>query len=180
MAMESCLREAIDRGCDEFDVLYRPLFGPDNQTCLGAKAVVKWNSGELGSLDPADFMPAAEASDMLDELTAYVLRNTCRKCKHWNDFGNPDFAVVLKTPVAAISNDSIVKIIRNTLKDTGINPANLKLEVIDHAGAYDRMALKKTIRSIEDSGVDVIADEIKSGLYNEKDFEQQYMSRNGR
>jgi EAL domain-containing protein (putative c-di-GMP-specific phosphodiesterase class I) len=62
---------------NEIELFYQPIFGADGATLRSYEALVRWNHPVRGMISPADFVPIAEQSDLIDMLGEWVIRRAC-------------------------------------------------------------------------------------------------------
>ena len=145
--LEDDLKRAVEHGCREFVVYYQPImeFVGGVPSCCGAEALVRWNSPARGIVMPSDFLAEAEDKNLIGDLGHYVLFEAAKSCKHWNDFGHPEYKInVNVSPVQLVQKDFIDRL-DAVLKESAINPKNLTLEVGDISGT----ALPKVIKVLD-------------------------------
>ncbi len=163
--MEKSMREAVERGCREFEVYYQPLIDvtkPD-RPCCGAEALVRWKSPTMGFVLPSQFIPLAEYLGLINEIGKHVLLEACKRCKYWNDFGHPEYKINVNLSVVQLMQNDIVDIIRNALETTEINPANLTLEVTEGLAINDMNRMQQILAAIKKMGVRVALDDFGTG-----------------
>ncbi len=163
--MEKNMRDATLDGYKEFEVYYQPIIDiqtPDN-ACCGAEALIRWNSSELGFISPADFIPLAEYLRLINPIGNFVLRQACKTCKKWNDSGYPNYKVNVNLSVVQLVQSDIVESVAEVLKETGINPRNLTLEVTESLAINDMGRMKEILGSIKELGVRIALDDFGTG-----------------
>src|SRR5205085_85671 len=89
LEVETDLRRALER--DELRVYYQPVVRLAGAAMLGVEALVRWQHPERGLMPPADFIPVAEETGLIQPLGAYVLGESCRQVAMWNR-AHPDRA----------------------------------------------------------------------------------------
>lgn len=163
--LEKHMRNAVRSAIEEFEVFYQPVTdvtGEENR-CIGAEALVRWHSKELGYVSPVDFIPLAEYLGLINPIGEYVLRQACERCKYWNDMGQPDFSVNVNLSVIQLLQPDIVDVIRTAIEDTGIIPEHLHLEVTEGLAVNDMGRMKKILADIKSLGVKVALDDFGTG-----------------
>ena len=137
--MEKNMRNAAEKGYQEFEIYFQPIVNirKKGKPCEGAEALVRWNSLELGFLSPTEFIPLAEYLGLINPIGSYVLREACAACKGWNDNGHPNYRVNVNLSVVQLLSEDIVEIIRKALRDSGLKPRNLMLEVTEGLAIND-------------------------------------------
>lgn len=163
--MEKNMRDAAVSGYKEFEVYFQPIMDIQlpGTPCTGAEALIRWNSEELGFITPAEFIPLAEYLGLINPIGNYVLRESCFYCKQWNDNGHPNYKVNVNLSVVQLLQTDIVEIVAQTLKDTGINPRNLTLEVTESLAINDMERMKSILAKIKKLGVRIALDDFGTG-----------------
>lgn len=162
--MEKNMRDAMTAGYKEFEVYYQPIVDIMNgNQCIGAEALIRWNSVELGFINPAEFIPLAEYLGLINPIGNYVLRQACTTCKWWNDNGRPDFKVNVNLSVVQLLQPDIVEVIQQTIEETGIRPKNLTLEVTESLAINDMERMKAILNDIKSLGVKLALDDFGTG-----------------
>ncbi len=164
LGMEKSMRDAMTSGYREFEVYYQPIVDvTENNRCVGAEALIRWNSSELGFIAPSDFIPLAEYLGLINPIGNHVLRKACETCKSWNDNGHPDYKVNVNLSVVQLLQSDIVDIVARTIKETGITPKNLTLEVTESLAINDMERMKTILNGIKELGVKLALDDFGTG-----------------
>lgn len=163
--LEKNMRHATLNECHEFEVYYQPVIdiSKPGDPCAGAEALVRWNSETMGFISPAEFIPLAEYLGLINPIGEYVLREACKRLKYWNDMGHPDYRVNVNLSVVQLLQNDMVERVHNVLKETGVNPANLTLEVTESLAINDMGRMKKILGEIKQLGVWVALDDFGTG-----------------
>ena len=162
--MEKNMRDAMTAGYSEFEVYYQPIIDvTDANQCIGAEALIRWNSSELGFISPSDFIPLAEYLGLINPIGNYVLKKACETCKSWNDNGHPNYKVNVNLSVVQLLQSDIVEIVERTIKETGIEPKNLTLEVTESLAINDMERMKTILNAIKALGVKLALDDFGTG-----------------
>lgn len=163
--MEKNMRDATQNSCDEFEVYYQPIIHLEKgeASCCGAEALIRWNSKNMGFMNPNDFIPLAEYLGLINSIGAFALNKAVKRCKYWNDMGHPDFKVNVNLSVVQLLQNDIVKEVKDVLEETRINPNNLTLEVTESLAVNDMKRMKEILGQIKDLGVRVALDDFGTG-----------------
>lgn len=163
--MEKNMRDATVGGYKEFEVFYQPVIDisqPDTP-CTGAEALIRWNSAEMGFIPPAEFIPLAEYLGLITPIGNHVLVEACKECKKWNESGYPGYKVNVNLSVVQLLQPDVVDVIEKAIKDTGINPHNLTLEVTESLAINDMERMKDILSRIKALGVRIALDDFGTG-----------------
>ena len=163
--MEKHMRDATTGGYKEFEVYYQPIIdiSKPGTPCTGAEALIRWNSMEMGSIPPSEFIPLAEYLGLINPIGGYVLSEACKECKKWNDSGYPRFKVNVNLSVVQLLQPDIVESVKSALEETGLTPANLTLEVTESLAINDMGRMKEILGGIKELGVRIALDDFGTG-----------------
>ena len=163
--LEKNMRNATQSRMEEFEVFYQPIVDVtlEGTPCIGAEALVRWNSAELGYVSPGDFIPLAEYLGLINPIGTHVLREACKRCKYWNDMGQPDYSVNVNLSVVQLLQQDIVEVIAKVVKETGSIPEHLHLEVTEGLAINDMKRMKQILADIKELGVKVALDDFGTG-----------------
>ena len=125
--------------------------------------MIRWNSEKMGFMSPVDFIPLAEYLGLINPIGSHVLREACKACKDWNDRGHPEYKINVNLSVVQPLQADVVDIIAKTVKESGINPRNLTLEVTEGLAINDLRRMKKILGRIKKIGVRIALDDFGTG-----------------
>ncbi|MBL8429697.1 MAG: EAL domain-containing protein [Dechloromonas sp.] len=127
--MENLLRRALDNG--ELSVHLQPQVETRSGRLVGAEALVRWNSPELGLVMPMRFIPLAEDSGLIVGLGNWVLRETCRQVMQWRKSGFELPQVSVNLSVKQLERPEFIDVLTRILEETGMDAPSLKLELTE-------------------------------------------------
>lgn len=163
--LEKNMRNATRQSCKEFEVVYQPIVDvtKPGTPCVGAEALLRWNSKELGVISPSDFVPLAEYLGLINPIGDFVLREACQSCKYWNDMGRPDYKVNVNLSVVQLLQNDIVEKVKSAIEESGIFPGNLTVEVTEGLAINDMERMQGILAEIRAQGVKVALDDFGTG-----------------
>lgn len=158
--METLLRRALENG--EFRVHLQPQVDTQSGRLVGAEALVRWESPELGQVMPTRFIPIAEDSGLIVGLGNWVLRETCRQFMHWQKSGFALPQVSVNMSVRQLERPEFIDVLHQILLDTGMDPTRLKLELTESVvmAFGDACTLLEKLR---DLGISLALDDFGTG-----------------
>ena len=127
--------------------------------CHGAEALVRWNSKEYGLVTPEGFISEAENLRLMDSIGSFVITEAIKSCKHWNDFGFPEYGVGINLSPYQLSQKDILETIKSVIKKTDINPANITFEVTEPVSTEDVSWMVKILTAIRELGCKIALDD---------------------
>lgn len=157
--IERLLRRALES--KELSVHLQPQVDQGGRL-VGAEALLRWRSAELGEISPVRFIPLAEESGIIVPLGKWVLRETCRQVMHWlhQGFDLPQVSVNLS--VRQLERPGFVETLERILEETGMPPSRLKLEITESVvlAVKDARDLLERLRQL---GVTLSLDDFGTG-----------------
>jgi diguanylate cyclase (GGDEF)-like protein/PAS domain S-box-containing protein len=161
LALETHLRRAIERG--ELALHYQPQVSCGEQRIAGMEALLRWHSPELGEIPPADFIPLAEDTGLIQQIGAWVLREACRQNKAWHDAGLAPVPVAVNVSAHQFATGALPGVVRAALAGSGMAPHCLDLEVTESAVMGDVDAAQHQLAELRALGVTVSLDDFGTG-----------------
>jgi diguanylate cyclase (GGDEF)-like protein/PAS domain S-box-containing protein len=129
LRLEAMLRRSIEK--NEIFLHYQPQVEIDTGRLIGVEALVRWDNPELGLVPPARFIALAEDSGFINQLGKWVLYEACRQMMRWQAEGLVVPKIAVNLSVKQFSRGSIVGMVSDILKETGLAPERLQLEVTE-------------------------------------------------
>ena len=123
------LVSALD--ADEFFLVYQPYIDLRTAEVVGVEALIRWEHPTLGVLEPQLFIPMAEKSDLIVALDNWVLWQACRQLRSWQDHGIDQLRLSVNLASRDLSSPDFYENVARTLRDTGIEPSSLELEITE-------------------------------------------------
>ena len=158
--MENLLRRALDNG--ELSVNLQPQVDTQSGRLVGAEALLRWNSPELGQVMPSRFIPLAEDSGIIIPLGNWVLRETCRQVMQWRRSGFHLPQVSVNLSVKQLERPEFFDTLGDILDETGMDASCLKFELTESVvmGVADACSLLQRLR---DFGISLALDDFGTG-----------------
>ena len=127
--LESALQQGLDRG--EFSVAYQPIVEVAKGRLRGFEALVRWNHPDGGERSAADFVPAAERSELIVGIGYWVLEAAARQMAQWEqefDLAG-DVAMSINLSARQVTDPLLLGRVRSLLMTTGLTPSALCFEI---------------------------------------------------
>ena len=160
LTLLSQLRGAVDNG--ELVLHFQPLVDIGSGVVVGAEALVRWNHPDEGLLSPGEFVPLAEGSGFIHELTRFVLQAACAQAKAWENAALP-LVVSVNISARCLLDTGLPQSVAATLLATGLPPHLLKLELTETAIIADPDRARSIISRLHTLGVGLSIDDFGTG-----------------
>jgi EAL domain-containing protein (putative c-di-GMP-specific phosphodiesterase class I)/DNA-binding NarL/FixJ family response regulator len=155
------LRRAIDAG--ELSMHYQPVVDIETQRVVSLEALVRWQHPNQGFISPATFIPVAEKSGLIIDLGEFVLKTVCEQIMRWEKLGIAVVPVAVNVSPAQLVGHRLWPFLRSVLRDTGVKPAQLILELTESALISDVQNHIKELGAMRSSGIKIAIDDFGTG-----------------
>jgi len=163
LSLETDLRRAIER--NEISIVYQPIVRLEDRTIAGFEATMRWDHPRFGRLTPADFVPVAEDSGLIVELTMFALERTARELAAWQsslDVHPPIFASVDLASRRLLRHDLLHEV-KGVMTRSGVLPGTLHLEISERLIMENPEYCVQILERIRELGAGVCLDEFGAG-----------------
>jgi diguanylate cyclase (GGDEF)-like protein len=165
--LEMDLRQAITDG--SFEVYYQPSVTLEDNKIVGCEALLRWRHSERGMISPAEFIPVAEETGLIDELGEWVLTTACAEAATWPD----DIKIAVNvSPVQFKSGTLALKIVA-ALAASGLQASRLELEITEAVLIRDDEAALAILHQLRAIGVRIALDDFGTG-YSSLSYLQRF------
>jgi diguanylate cyclase (GGDEF)-like protein/PAS domain S-box-containing protein len=161
LALENSLRKSLKR--EEFLLHYQPRINLETGQFISMEALIRWNHPDLGLVSPAEFIPLAEITGLIIPIGEWVLRTACAQNKAWQDAGFPPMRVAVNISAKQFHLDNLVKTISGVLKETGLKPEFLELEITENSIMQDTELTVSLLHELKAMGVKLSIDDFGTG-----------------
>jgi predicted signal transduction protein with EAL and GGDEF domain len=158
LELENSLRRAAERG--ELLLYYQPIVSLVNRKLKGFEALMRWrHEGQLVS--PADFIPVAEDTGLILPMGAWAIAQACRQLAHWKSqfVSAGELSISINVSRKQLVDVTLVSHLEQVLRETGLNPQFVTLELTESAFIYDDAATMATLSRIKATGVKLSMDD---------------------
>jgi diguanylate cyclase (GGDEF)-like protein len=163
LAIESDLRRALLNS--EFTLYYQPIYSLGESHIVGLEALLRWNHPFRGLLAPSEFIDVAEKSGLIIQMGDWVIHEACSQLHTWQcKFPYLNYLVVnVNISGIQINQRGFADKVKETLRKTGLNPNNLKLEVTESTFIDYQIVLNNLLYDLRNVGVSFMIDDFGTG-----------------
>jgi diguanylate cyclase (GGDEF)-like protein/PAS domain S-box-containing protein len=160
-SIEESLSRALER--QEFALHYQPKIDLRSGEITGAEALIRWTHPVQGPISPARFIPVAEDCGLILPIGDWVLREACKQARAWMDTGLPLATIAVNISAMAFRQESFLESVFATLKETGLDPTCLELELTESVLMKHAESTKSILESLRAEGIRVALDDFGTG-----------------
>ena len=165
--LEMDLRQAISDGA--FEVHYQPCISLQDNKITSCEALLRWRHSERGMIPPAEFIPIAEETGLINQLGEWVLTTACAEATTWPDHIK---LAVNVSPVQFKSGTLALKIVA-ALAASGLPASRLELEITEAVLIRDDEAALAILHQLRAIGVGIALDDFGTG-YSSLSYLQRF------
>jgi diguanylate cyclase (GGDEF)-like protein len=160
MTLEMDLRDALQK--DEFFLMYQPTFDLRDMRPTAFEALVRWKHPTRGIVQPNDFIPLLEETDLIVDVGRWVLHEACRQGAEWRRNGR-ELGVAVNVSGRQLDSDGFVGDVRDALAASELPADSLTLEITETAIMRNVEATAKRLLAIKALGVRIAIDDFGTG-----------------
>ncbi len=175
-AMHAAMRDRHDTGvqlqrCVELDQLrlhFQPIVSFESGRTVGVEALVRWAHPERGLVLPGQFIEIAEENGAILSIGRWVLQQACQRAGEWRRGGvtPPDLFLCVNVSARELQQPAFVEAVGATLREAGIEPKHLLLEITETALLKATPPTVETLASIRELGVRIVIDDFGTGYFS--------------
>lgn len=163
MRLESDLHTAMAER--QFRIFYQPVVRLDTRQVVSFAALLRWQHPSQGLISPYRFLEAAEDTGLLVSIGHWLILQACRQLREWEVNMASERAVNITVNVSErqFADARLVNDIQDALRDTGVDPSRLQLEMTETVAAADPKLTVTVLSHLKHMGIGVILDDFGIG-----------------
>ena len=154
--LDADLRNALAQ--DEFRVLYQPLVDARTKRVVAVESLIRWERPDGKPVGPAEFIPVAEQSGLINAIGLWVLRRACSDAKAWDEI-----KLSVNISAAQLRNPEFPIQLGQILEETGFAAERLELEITETCLVLDPAIAERSLNLLREFGVNVVLDDFGTG-----------------
>ncbi|MBK8817290.1 MAG: EAL domain-containing protein [Methylococcaceae bacterium] len=170
-SIEASLHFALER--QEFVLYYQPKIDLSSGMIVGVEALIRWQHPERGLMPPKQFIAIAEDCGLILPIGRWVLREACIQAQAWHQAGLPRITISVNTSALEFHDIDFIKNLRVILKETGLEPCCLELELTENVLMQDAEFAEPVLNSLSELGIKLAIDDFGIG-YSSLSYLKQF------
>jgi diguanylate cyclase (GGDEF)-like protein len=162
-------RAAIDQelpgaiGSDQMRLVYQPKIRMSGGVMVGLEALLRWSNPELGDVPPAEFIPIAERTGLIQPLGRWVIDRACRQIQTWREAGLSVPPVAVNVSSIQLGNPRFVEALSDSLRRHQLTPGDLEIEITERTLLENDESTFVSLRDLRAIGVPIALDDFGTG-----------------
>lgn len=140
-------------------LVFQPIVDLRTRRVVSCEALARWHHPELGSIPPSLFIPLAEETGLISDISAWVLKSATKECMNWPD----DVSVSVNISARDFRDADVASMVRNAIDGSGIAPHRLEIEVTETALIEERQAATTILSALAKQGIGIALDDFGTG-----------------
>ena len=161
LKLERDMRNALEN--EEFHVYYQPQIDAKTNDIIGVEALIRWHHPKRGIIYPSEFLPLAEETKLIVELSDWVLKTACNEVKQWIDAGHSHIRLAVNFSPTQVEHPRFVNMLFKQLKECDFPPGNLEIELTENVIMNDLEYMIQKLSKLADSGITIAIDDFGTG-----------------
>jgi diguanylate cyclase (GGDEF)-like protein len=162
LQIETDLRRALER--KELWLAYQPIIQLKDGEIVGFEALMRWDHPKRGSIPPSEFIPIAEACDLIAPLGAFALERAASDLVLWQEqTGELPIFVSVNLSSAQLLNADLYNDVRVLLSKTQVNPRQLQLELTESLLMENPEQARLVLAKLKETGLSLALDDFGTG-----------------
>jgi diguanylate cyclase (GGDEF)-like protein/PAS domain S-box-containing protein len=154
------LRSGIE--ANQLVLHYQPKVNLRDGRTEDVEALVRWVHPERGMVPPDDFIPLAEESGLMKDLTVWVLNEALRQHKRWREDGL-DLRIAVNFSAGMLQDEGLPALVKGLLEQWSVDPGRLEIEITESAFMETPQRARDTVRELHAMGIWISIDDFGTG-----------------
>lgn len=157
------LRHAVER--NELSMHYQPIISLSDGNLIGFEALLRWHHSEVGFIPPVKFIPIAEESGLIMPITVWILGETCRQIKKWQQISPSYKNLMVSVNISGkhLSTDELLDDVETALEEADLAAEHLKLEITESTAMENAEHTINMLHQLKKVGVKLSIDDFGTG-----------------
>lgn len=161
LLMQGALRHALER--DEFEVFYQPRVNLRTMEMTGMEALLRWTHPHLGAVPPAQFIPLAEESGLIDEIGGWVIQHAAAQAQQWSTRYRKPLKVSVNLSARQLRSRKLLTLVKQALQVSSLPANQMELELTESGLMEDPELAAGLLKELKAHGLKLSVDDFGTG-----------------
>ncbi|SEK86498.1 diguanylate cyclase (GGDEF) domain-containing protein [Colwellia chukchiensis] len=156
------LRSALNK--QQFHMVYQPIVDLTNNKIIKAEALIRWQHPEIGAISPLDFIPLAEETGLICDISDWIFNQVSQQVKHWREHYCPELMISINTsPVQYRNQGRQITNWAELLKKQGLEQQAIAIEITENLLMENQSQVISVLDQVRQQGVAIAIDDFGTG-----------------
>ncbi|UCE81826.1 MAG: EAL domain-containing protein [Deltaproteobacteria bacterium] len=161
ITLKSDLHKALEN--DELLLYYQPQLEISTEKVIGTEALIRWQHPKWGVVPPAEIIPLAEESALIEPISEWVLRTACLQNIAWQAAGQEPMRIAVNLSSLLLKKGTLVELLSQILNETGMAPFQLEIELPENTLIQNDGDVIEALQHLKEMGIRVAIDDFGTG-----------------
>lgn len=163
MKLEAELHSAVEN--NEFVLHYQPIIDLQSEKIIGMEALVRWAHPQHGLIPPMEFIPVAEATNLIIPLGKWILEEACSQMHRWQIQYDPEsrLSITINISSRQFQQNALVETVVEALSKSGLPAQNLILEITENTMMENSETIRRKLHELKNLGIKLAIDDFGTG-----------------
>jgi diguanylate cyclase (GGDEF)-like protein len=161
LQLENDLRHAV--GLEQLELHYQPQVDLASGRIVGVEALARWRHPTRGWITPSEFIPLAEASDLIVQIGRWVLEEACRQSRIWCEQGFIDLSIAVNVSARQFRQRDLLAMIQQAIARSGLQAHHLVIELTESVVMSNADRSTAILDELHRSGLQIAVDDFGTG-----------------
>ncbi len=163
LELENALRKALEN--KEFSIDYQPIICLKTDQLAGFEALIRWQHPSKGLISPIQFIPIAEETGIIIAIGDWILSESCRQMRRWQEQFDLTESLTISVNLSGkqLQQSNFIDKLDQILRETGLNPHNLKLELTETMLLDRNQTISKLLKQFKERNIQIGLDDFGTG-----------------
>ncbi|MEA5620022.1 EAL domain-containing response regulator [Cronbergia sp. UHCC 0137] len=172
--LESNLHQLFNQeNYHEFDIHYQPIVDIVSGKIISAESLLRWQSPELGTVSPGEFIPLLEADGLIINVGKWVLKTVCEQISAWKNRGIYPLTIAVNLSAIEFNRSDLITQIINLSETYNLDPHCLEVELTESMIMEDVENAIATMNQLQSLGIKIAIDDFGTG-YSSLSYLKQF------
>ena len=161
LEMEMELRKALER--NEIYLNYQPKIDLKTYLITGVETLMRWKNQKLGFVSPDEFIPVAENTGLIIELSNFMMKEACKQYKIWNEITDYSINLAVNVSSQQFKTADFLDNLMDILENENITPELFEIEITESLLIEDIKKTTEILNFLSDKGISISIDDFGTG-----------------
>jgi EAL domain-containing protein (putative c-di-GMP-specific phosphodiesterase class I)/GGDEF domain-containing protein len=145
-----------------FELFLQPKHHVASGALIGAEVLIRWQDEVLGEVTPGEFIPLAEHSGLICQITRWVIKSAFKLASDLHEI-HPQLLLAVNISAMDLHSPRLVSDVRKSLKESGCKAGRIVFEITESAVAKDTSSALRQLKALKKMGINIALDDFGTG-----------------